>query len=112
MKSFPMIVAIVVSIFSAQGVLSQSDLALLHEEGYDNGEFEYEQNQYTEINTLEVPFLVKESVKADYERCRLIKAFLSKDHTYKMILQHKDNTTKVVFSSANGKWIMPNDHKS
>ncbi|MCK8520843.1 hypothetical protein M0D21_04665 [Aquimarina sp. D1M17] len=105
-----MIVAIVVSIFSAQGVLAQDELALNDEYGY--GSYEYEQQEYTEVKAVELPMAVQEAVARDFQKLRIVKAYMAKDNTYKIILQDNDNNKKVVFASANGEWITPNDNKS
>ncbi len=109
MKKLPMIVAIVVSIFSAQGVLGQDELAVLTDDGFEYMDYEYEQQEYTEINIVELPLQIQESAAKDYENYRIVKAYMSKDNTYKVILQDKENNTKVVFASANGEWIKPNN---
>ncbi len=110
MKKLQMIVAIVVSIFSAQGVLAQDELALNDEYGY--GSYEYEQQEYTEVKAVELPMAVQEAVARDFQKLRIVKAYMAKDNTYKIILQDNDNNKKVVFASANGEWITPNDNKS
>ncbi len=105
-----MIVAIVVSIFSAQGAVAQDELAVLN----DNLEFldyENEQQEYTEINIVELPLSIQEVAARDFAELRILKAYISKDNTYKIILQDNNNT-KIVFASATGEWIKPNDNKS
>lgn len=111
MKKLPMIVAIVVSIFSAQGVVAQDELAVLNDD-FEFRDYEYEQQEYTEINIVELPLSIQETAAKDFEQQRIVKAYISKDNTYKIVLQDKDGNTKVVFASANGKWIKPNDNKS
>ncbi len=110
MKKLPMIVAIVVSIFSAQGVLAQDELAV--NDDFEFWDYEYEQQEYTEIKVVELPLSVQEAVARDYQKLRVVKAFMSKDNTYKIILHDNNNNKKVVFASANGEWITPNDNKS
>ncbi|WP_034229800.1 hypothetical protein [Aquimarina pacifica] len=112
MKKLPMIVAIVVSIFSAQGVLGQDELALLGDDNFGYRDYDYELQEYTEINKMELPMAVLEATKKDFQKVRIVKAYMSKDNTYKVVLQDNDYSTKVVFASTNGKWIKPNDHKS
>ncbi len=105
-----MIIAIVVSIFSAQGVIAQNELAY-----NDNSEFlnyEYEQQEYTEIKTSELPLSVKDACVEHFGKYKIVKAYLSKDNTYKIVLKDKENNTKFVFASAKGEWITPNDNKS
>ncbi|WP_034239713.1 hypothetical protein [Aquimarina atlantica] len=111
MKKLPMIVAIVVSIFSAQGVVAQDELAVLSDD-LEFRDYEYEQQEYTEINIVELPLSIQEAAAKDFAELRIVKAYMSKDNTYKIILQDKDDNTKVVFASANGEWIKPNDNKS
>ncbi|WP_025664458.1 hypothetical protein [Aquimarina megaterium] len=111
MKKLPMIVAIVVSIFSAQGVVAQDELAVLSDD-LEFRDYEYEQQEYTEINIVELPLSIQEAAAKDFAELRIVKAYISKDNTYKIILQSKDDNTKVVFASANGEWIKPNDNKS
>ncbi|EZH74863.1 hypothetical protein ATO12_08985 [Aquimarina atlantica] len=106
-----MIVAIVVSIFSAQGVVAQDELAVLSDD-LEFRDYEYEQQEYTEINIVELPLSIQEAAAKDFAELRIVKAYMSKDNTYKIILQDKDDNTKVVFASANGEWIKPNDNKS
>ena len=110
MKKLPMIVAIVVSIFSAQGVLAQDELA--SNEGLDFVGYEYEHQEYTEINIVELPMSIQEAAAKDFDEFRIVKAFMSKDNTYKVVLKDKNENIKVVFASANGEWIKPNDNKS
>lgn len=109
MKKLPMIIAIVVSIFSAQGVLGQDELAVLTDDGYEYMDYEYEHQEYTEINIVELPLSIQESAAKDYGEHRIVKAYMSKDNTYKIILQDKSNNTKVVFANVNGEWIKPNN---
>ncbi len=111
MKKLPMIVAIVVSIFSAQGVVAQDELAVLNDD-LEFRDYEYEQQEYTEINIVELPLSIQEAAAKDFAELRIVKAYMSKDNTYKIILQDEDDNTKVVFASANGEWIKPNDNKS
>lgn len=106
-----MIIAIVVSIFSAQGVIAQDELAVLSDD-LEFRDYEYEQREYTEINIVELPLSIQEAAAKDFGELRIVKAYMSKDNTYKIILQGKDDNTKVVFASANGEWIKPNDNKS
>lgn len=107
-----MIIAVVVSIFSAQGVLAQDEMALLDASDYESSEYDYEEQEYTDINIFELPFSIRKSVSEDYTNYRILKGYMSKDNTYKVILKNKQNNTKVVFASAKGKWIMPNNIKS
>lgn len=102
-----MIVAIVVSIFSAQGTLAQDEL--VENDGFELRSYEYEQQEYAEIRAYELPMSVQNSAIKDFENLRTYKAYISKDNTYKIVLKDKDNYTKVVFASANGEWIKPND---
>ncbi|MEW7289845.1 hypothetical protein [Aquimarina sp. 2304DJ70-9] len=110
MKKLQMIIMIVVSIFSAQGVVAQNELA--YNDNFEYGDYEYELQEYTEINIVELPITVQEIAAKDYEEFRIVKAYISKDNSYKIILNDKNNNIKVVFASANGKWIKPNDNKS
>ncbi len=110
MKKLPMIVTIVVSIFSAQGVVAQDELAL--NGNFEYLDYEYELQEYTEINIVELPLSIQEAAARDFEKLRIVKAYMSKDNTYKIVLKDKENNTKVVFASANGEWITPNDNKS
>ncbi len=112
MKHLPMIIAIVVSIFPAQGVLGQDELALLGNENFEFKDYEYELQEYTEINKFELPAAIQRITKKDFVEARIVKAYISKDNTYKVVLQKNDYSTKVVFASANGTLIQPNDHKS
>ncbi len=102
-----MIIAIVVSIISAQGVIAQDELA--ENDGWEVMDYEYELQEYTEIGINELPIAVHNGTLKDFENLRIYNVYISKDNTYKIILKGKDNYTKVVFASANGKWIKPND---
>ncbi len=110
MKKLQMIVVIVVSIFSAQGVAAQNELAL--NDNFEFRDYEYEQQEYTEINIVELPMSIQDAAAKQFEKYRIVKAYLSKDNTYKVILRDKENNIKTVFASANGEWIKPNDNKS
>ncbi|MBP2831381.1 hypothetical protein J8281_04200 [Aquimarina sp. U1-2] len=110
MKKLPMIVMIVVSIFSAQGALAQDELAMNnHPEFID---YEYELQEYTEVKVLELPLAVHETIARNYLRFEIAEAYISKDNTYKIVLKDLNENTKVVFASANGELIKPNDNKS
>ena len=71
--------------------------------------YEYELQEFAEIEIVELPMAVQDAAAKDFENLRIYKAFIAKDNTYKIILKGKDNYTKVVFASANGEWIKPND---
>ncbi|MDY8135034.1 hypothetical protein [Aquimarina sp. 2201CG5-10] len=107
MKKLPMIIGIVVSIFSAQGVFAQDELA--ENDAFEIRDYEYEQHEYTEIENVELPTTIQYVAARDFENLRIYRAYISKDNTYKIVLKDKDNYTKVVFASANGKWIKPDD---
>ncbi len=109
MKKLPMIVAIVVSIFSAQGAIAQDDFTVKGSNEY----FDYdEQHEYTELSTVDLPLALQEAAARDFKKLRIAEAYISKDYTYKVLLRdHNDNTT-IVFASASGEWIEPNDNKS
>lgn len=111
MKKLPMIIGIIVSIFSAQGALGQDELASLGD-NYEYWDYDQELQEYTEINIVELPLPIQEAAAKDYEKLRIVKAYMSKDNTYKIILKDKNENTKVVFASTNGKWIKPSDNKS
>ncbi|WP_108804853.1 hypothetical protein [Aquimarina sp. Aq107] len=107
MKNLQMIIAIVVSIISAQGVIAQDELA--ENDGWEFMDYEYEVQEYAEIEIVELPMSIQDAAARDFENLRIYKAYISKDNTYKIILKGKDNYTKVVFASANGEWIKPDD---
>lgn len=109
MKRIPMIVAIMVSVISAQGALAQEDLAYVGEMDSMNSDYESETQEYTEIEIVDLPISVQDKTAEDYSEYRIYKAFISKDNTYKIILKNEINDTKVVFASANGEWISSND---
>lgn len=102
-----MIIAIVVSIISAQGVVAQDELA--ENDRWEFMDYEYELQEYTEIQIVELPMQVQDAVAKDFENLRIYRAYISKDNTYKIILKDKDNYTKIIFASANGEWIKPDD---
>ncbi|AXT52276.1 hypothetical protein D1818_16035 [Aquimarina sp. BL5] len=107
MKNLQMIIAIVVSIISAQGVIAQDDLA--ENDGWEFMDYEYELQEYTEIEIVELPMTIQDAAARDFENLRIYKAYISKDNSYKIVLKDKENYTKVVFASANGEWIKPDD---
>jgi len=109
MKQLPMIVAIVISIFSAQGAIAQEELAI--NEGNEFIDYD-EQHEYTEISTDDLPFALQEAAARDFQKLRIAKAYISKDYTYRVFLRDYNDNTKVVFASATGEWIKPNDNKS
>ncbi|GAA4273482.1 hypothetical protein U6A24_19075 [Aquimarina gracilis] len=109
MKKLPMIVAIVVSIFSAQGAIAQDELAINNGSRYLDYD---EQHEYTEINTVDLPLALQEAAARDFTKLRIAEAYISKDYTYKVFLRDHNDNTKIVFASANGEWIEPNDNKS
>jgi len=103
MKKAPMIVAIVVSIFSAQGVMAQDELAFNDEVGLMN--YEDEHQEFTEINVVESPLAVQEATARDFQKYRIVKTYMSKDNTYKIVLRDRNDNTKVVFASTNGELV-------
>jgi len=107
MKNLQMIIAIVVSIISAQGVLAQDELA--ENDRWEFMDYEYELQEYAEIEIVELPIAIQDAAARDFENLRIYKAYISKDNTYKIILKGTDNHNKVVFASANGEWIKPDD---
>ncbi len=103
-----MIIAVVVSIISAQGAVAQDEMADNQMWGYKD--YEYEMQEYAEIGIVELPMSVEHAAIRDYEHLKIHKTFISKDNTYKIVLRGKNNNdTKVVFASAIGEWIRPND---
>ena len=102
-----MIIAIVVSIISAQGTLAQNELA--SNDGWEFMNYEYELQEYTEIGIVELPIAVQDVIAKDFENLRIFRAYFSKDNTYKVILKDNDNHTKILFVNANGEWIKPDD---
>ena len=107
-----MIVAIVVSIFSAQGVVGQDEIAILNDDEIALNEYEYEHQEYTEIDSNELSYMIQQMIARDFSKLHIARTYMSKDNTYKIILKDNDNNTIVVFASANGKLIKPNDNKS
>lgn len=107
MKNLKMIIAIVVSIISAQGVIAQDELA--ENDGWEFMDYEYELQEYTEIEIVELPMTIQDAAAKDFEELRTYKAYISKDNTYKIVLKGNNNNTKVVFAAANGEWIKPDD---
>lgn len=104
MKKIPMIIAVIVSIISAQGVVAQEEMAYTGEIDYNT-----ESQEYAEIEIVDLPMAVQDAVARDFKDFRIAKAYIAKDNTYKIVLKGDDNYTKVVFASANGEWISPND---
>ena len=107
MKNLKMIIAIIVSLTSAQGIMGQSELA--ENDGWEYMDYEYELQEYAQIEIVELPMLIQDVAAKDFENLRIYKAYISKDNTYKIILKGEDNYIKVVFASANGKWIKSDD---
>jgi len=102
-----MIIAIVISIFSAQGALAQDELA--ENDGWEYMDYEYELQEYTQIEIVELPMVIQDAAAKDFKELRIYKAYISKDTTYKIILKDKNNHTKIIFASASGEWIKPDD---
>ncbi|MFD2589418.1 hypothetical protein ACFSTE_01155 [Aquimarina hainanensis] len=117
MKKIAMIIAVVISVISAQGISAQQDLAMngIYEElNSFNNELEklnhlLEQNEYTEIEIAELPVAIVDAVVRDYVDLHIYGAFFSKDNTYKVILKGDKNKTKTLFASAKGQWIKPDN---
>lgn len=105
-----MIIATVISIFSAQGVAAQKNNAATLEQEIDSYENEYQ--EYTEIGSRDLPVSIRSATKNDYTNLQIHKAYLSKDYTYKVILKDLQDYTTVVFADANGNWFKPNDKSS
>lgn len=103
-----MIIAVVVSIISAQGALGQEKLSDFNS-NWESSNYESEALEYTEIESLDLPFSIKSSVSKDYQNLYISKAYISKDNTYKLVLNGMDKSTKVLFASADGQFIKPND---
>lgn len=107
MKNLLMIIAIVVSIISAQGIVAQDEVT--DDFGYEFFNYENEQQEYAELGIGELPVPVHDSFNENYRNLRVRRAFISKDNTFKIILEGKDSYSKVVFASANGESITPNN---
>jgi len=107
MKNLTMIITIVVSIISAQGSIAQDELA--DNNRWDFMEYEYELQEYTEIEIVELPISIQDAAARDYKDLRIYRAFISKGNSYKIILKSKDNYTKILFANAKGKWIKLDD---
>lgn len=107
MKYLPMIIAIVVSIFPAQGIVAQDEL--VDNGGFEYENYDYEQQEYTELEIMELPMVVEDIIARDYNDLFIYRIYISKDNSYKVVLRGKDNFAKIVFASANGEWITPND---
>lgn len=107
MKKLPMIIAIIVSVISAQGVIAQDDLAFADiDESFD---YLNELQEYTEIEIIDLPMAIQNAVANDYVEYRIAKAFIAKDNSYKLILKNENNQSKIMFISAEGEWMSPND---
>ena len=107
MKKLPMIIAIVVSVISAQGAIAQEDLAFADE--LDSFEYQNELQEYTEIEIVDLPMAVQNAVANDFVEYRIAKAFMAKDNSYKLVLKNENNQSKIMFISADGDWMSPND---
>ncbi len=102
-----MIIAIVVSITSAQGITAQDEWSQSYSSEYLA--YEHEQHQYTEIEIVELPMSLQNAIANSYNSLRLYKAYISKDNTYKVVLKGDEDYTKIVFANAKGEWIEPNN---
>ncbi len=105
MKQIPMIVAIIVSIFPAQGAVAQNDI----NEDYGSWNYDDEQREYTEIGITDLPMKIESIASTDFENLNIYRVYLSKDNSYRIVFTGKNNDTKVVLASANGEWIMLNN---
>ena len=106
-----MIIAVVISIFPAQGAIAQQD-EVMSSDSEPKNTYTYEQEEFTEIINKDLPKSIQSAAKNDFNNLHIYKAYMSKDNTYRVILKNQDNFTKVVFANANGKWIMPINDKS
>jgi len=78
-----MIIAIVVSIISAQGIVAQDEL--VENDRWEFKDYEYELQEYTGIDLVELPGIVQNAAAKDFENLHIHKAYISKDNTYKLI---------------------------
>jgi len=106
-KKITMIIAIVVSIFSAQGGLAQD--TVLEKNTSDSRTYQNEQQEYTEMATRELPYAIQNATAQNFGNLNIYRAYMSKDSTYKLVLKNRHNLTKIVFASASGQFIKPND---
>ena len=107
MKKIALFAILSLGVFLTPEMYAQDEIAEL--DVIDIKSYEYELQEFAEIEIVELPMAVQDAAAKDFEELRIYKAFIAKDNTYKIILKGKDNYTKVVFASANGEWIKPND---
>ncbi|UZO81598.1 hypothetical protein NBT05_03765 [Aquimarina sp. ERC-38] len=107
MIKLPMIIAIIVSVISAQGVIAQEDLAYAN----TDNEFDYQNEfqEYVEVKIVDLPMAVQNAVVNDYGASRIVKAYIAKDNSYKLILINENNQSKILFINADGEWISSED---
>ncbi|MFL1894674.1 hypothetical protein ACJRPK_03165 [Aquimarina sp. 2-A2] len=105
MKKLPYIFLAVIGIVSAQGVQAQEkeELSVMREAK------EVENLKFRAIEIVELPMAIQDKAAVDFENFRIKEAYISENELYKIVLVNKDNFTKVVFASAKGEWIKPND---
>ena len=105
MKKLPYLFLAVISMVSAQGVQSQEkdELEVLSETNDINN------LKFTAIEIVELPMAIQDKAAIDFENFRIKEAYISENEFYKIVLVTKDNFTQVLFASAKGEWIKPND---
>ncbi|TYP77126.1 hypothetical protein [Aquimarina intermedia] len=105
MKKLPYIFLAVIGIVSAQGVQAQEreELSVMREAK------EVKNLKFRAIEIVELPMAIQDKAAVDFENFRIKEAYISENELYKIVLVNKDNFTQVVFASAKGEWIKPND---
>lgn len=105
MKKLPYLFLAVISIVSAQGVQAQEEdeVQVLRDTS------EIRNLNFIAIEIVELPMKIQDKAATDFEDFRIKEAYISENEFYKIVLVNKDNFTQVIFASAKGEWIKPDD---
>ena len=63
------------------------------------------QDNYTEIDSSELPEAVTAAISKDYPTATIKKAFVNKDEQYKLEVASEDGTTGTLLVDKDGNWI-------
>ena len=63
------------------------------------------QDNYTEIDSSELPEAVTAAISKDYPTATISKAFVNKDQQYKLEVVLKDGAAGTLYADQDGNWI-------
>ncbi len=101
MKQYMIVIAVMVSVISAQGVQAQDGK---NEKKRDT----LEAYRFESIPVVELPMGIQEMVAIDYEKSWIAKAYKNKKKIYKIELKKINSQTQVIFVNAEGKLVKLN----